>query len=54
MLTSIDENEMKEIGYINNMEQQVMKMAEISYRIRFKWYSLFCTRSETCEIKISK
>jgi len=49
MLTSIDENEMKEIGYINNMEQQVINMAEMSYKSNLN--GIVCSAQEAKLVK---
>jgi|TARA_B110000240_G_scaffold137163_1_gene151982 orotidine-5'-phosphate decarboxylase len=49
MLTSIDENEMKEIGYINNMEQQVLNMAEMSYKSNLN--GIVCSAQEAKLVK---
>ena len=49
MLTSIDENEMKEIGYINNMEQQVHNMAEMSYKANLN--GIVCSAQEAKLVK---
>ena len=50
MLTSIDENEMKEIGYKNSMEQQVLQMAEMSYRSNLN--GIVCSAQESKLIKL--
>jgi len=49
MLTSIDENEMKEIGYKNSMEQQVLQMAEMSYRSNLN--GIVCSAKESKIVK---
>jgi len=49
MLTSIDEDEMKEIGYINNMEQQVLNMAEMSYKSNLN--GIVCSAQEAKLVK---
>jgi len=49
MLTSLDESEMKEIGYTNSMEQQVLNMAEMSYKSNLN--GIVCSAQEAKLIK---
>ena len=49
MLTSIDEDEMKEIGFINTIEQQVLNMAEMSYKSNLN--GIVCSAQEAKLVK---